>query len=151
MPPCVCGHSQRYSVLFEQGYTTEHRYSDFAALLKDVLSLFPHLSWHLTPLLPRKLWWHSYEAVLARTRQLTHLLHFMLAEPLVGSCAPLSLFLTGSTDTLRIALLLHVSPSPISYVTTRSIAACKPVGSSDELENVTDRSAVCHAATVMRP
>ena len=51
---------------------------------------------------------------------------------------------TGVTVTVRVTALLVKSPSLITNDTVRTDVVCVPVGSSDELEYVTDRSAVCH-------
>ena len=58
---------------------------------------------------------------------------------------------TGVTVTVRVTAELLASPSLITNDTTRSDDVCVPVGSSDELEYVTSRSAVCHAAAVRLP
>jgi hypothetical protein len=51
---------------------------------------------------------------------------------------------TGVTVTVRATAALFESPSLITNDTVRTDVVCEPVGSSDELEYVTDRSAVCH-------
>ena len=58
---------------------------------------------------------------------------------------------TGVTVTVRVAVVLMASPSLIANAMVRSAATCVPVGSSDELEYVTARSAVCHAACDATP
>ena len=58
---------------------------------------------------------------------------------------------TGVTVTVRVTALLVKSPSLITNDTVRSAVVCVPVGSSDELEYVTARSAVCQAAIVALP
>ena len=57
---------------------------------------------------------------------------------------------TGVTVTVRVTAALLRSPSLITNDTARSAVVCVPVGSSDVLEYVTARSAVCQAQRASR-
>ena len=59
--------------------------------------------------------------------------------------------MTGFTTTVRVTALLVKSPSLITKDTVRMDHLCMPVGSSDQLENVTALNAACQSATDTLP